>query len=124
MSPRSFEETTDGQTPPSASTPLRSRVAPASPTILTAPLTALATPIAAKENNHRAPVIRYRTQQLGNVEVFYREAGPVDAPVILLLHGFPSASHMSRDLIPALGRSLSCDRARPSRFRADESSAA
>jgi len=69
---------------------------------LTAPLTALATPIAAKQNNHRAPVIRYRTQQLGNVAVFYREAGPVDAPVILLLHGFPSASHMFRDLIPAL----------------------
>jgi pimeloyl-ACP methyl ester carboxylesterase len=34
--------------------------------------------------------------------VFYREAGPADAPVILLLHGFPSASHMFRDLIPLL----------------------
>ena len=46
--------------------------------------------------------IRYRTQQVEDVEVFYREAGPADAPVILLLHGFPSASHMFRDLIPAL----------------------
>ena len=46
--------------------------------------------------------VRYRTQKLGDVEVFYREAGPADAPVILLLHGFPSASHMFRDLIPAL----------------------
>jgi pimeloyl-ACP methyl ester carboxylesterase len=45
---------------------------------------------------------RYKTRQVGDVEVFYREAGPVDAPVILLLHGFPTASHMFRDLIPLL----------------------
>src|SRR5690554_3889671 len=45
---------------------------------------------------------RYGFRQLGDVEVFYREAGPSDAPVILLLHGFPSASHMFRDLIPLL----------------------
>lgn len=37
-----------------------------------------------------------------HVEVFYRAAGPVDAPVILLLHGFPTSSHMFRDLIPRL----------------------
>ena len=36
------------------------------------------------------------------VEVFYRAAGPVDAPVILLLHGFPTSSHMFRELIPRL----------------------
>lgn len=36
------------------------------------------------------------------VELFYREAGPADAPVLLLLHGFPSSSHMFRDLIPRL----------------------
>ncbi|WP_244286913.1 alpha/beta fold hydrolase [Caulobacter radicis] len=46
--------------------------------------------------------VHFKTQQVGKVEVFYREAGPVDAPVILLLHGFPSASHMFRDLIPQL----------------------
>lgn len=46
--------------------------------------------------------IQYRTQNVGPVEIFYREAGPADAPVILLLHGFPTASHMFRDLIPAL----------------------
>ena len=45
---------------------------------------------------------RYKTRQVGDVEVFYREAGPADAPVILLLHGFPTASHMFRDLIPLL----------------------
>ena len=44
----------------------------------------------------------YRTQKVGDVEVFYREAGPIDAPVILLLHGFPTSSHMFRDLMPEL----------------------
>lgn len=46
--------------------------------------------------------IRYGYQPVGDVEVFYREAGPRDAPVLLLLHGFPTASHMFRDLIPLL----------------------
>ena len=46
--------------------------------------------------------IRYGFQTVGDVEVFYREAGPTNAPVILLLHGFPTASHMFRDLIPRL----------------------
>ena len=36
------------------------------------------------------------------LEIFYREAGPSDAPTILLLHGFPTSSHMFRNLIPAL----------------------
>ncbi len=46
--------------------------------------------------------VRYRTQSVGDAEVFYREAGPPDAPIILLLHGFPTAGHMFRDLIPLL----------------------
>jgi pimeloyl-ACP methyl ester carboxylesterase len=46
--------------------------------------------------------IRYKSQEVGGVTVFYREAGLADAPVILLLHGFPTASHMFRDLIPLL----------------------
>lgn len=46
--------------------------------------------------------IRHRTQKVGEVELFYREAGSRDAPAILLLHGFPTSSHMFRDLIPAL----------------------
>jgi pimeloyl-ACP methyl ester carboxylesterase len=46
--------------------------------------------------------IFYRTQVVDEVAVFYREAGPRDAPVILLLHGFPTAGHMFRDLIPLL----------------------
>jgi pimeloyl-ACP methyl ester carboxylesterase len=44
----------------------------------------------------------YRTIAVDNVEVFYREAGPSNAPVVLLLHGFPTAGHMFRDLIPQL----------------------
>jgi len=44
----------------------------------------------------------FRTVTAGEQQVFYREAGPKDAPVLLLLHGFPSSSHMFRDLIPAL----------------------
>lgn len=42
------------------------------------------------------------TVNADGVDVFYREAGPKDAPVMLLLHGFPSSSHMYRDLIPLL----------------------
>ena len=46
--------------------------------------------------------VTYRTVQIEGTGVFYREAGPQDGPVILLLHGFPSSSHMFRDLIPLL----------------------
>lgn len=46
--------------------------------------------------------IKYRTADVGGFNIFYREAGAPDAPKLLLLHGFPSASHMFRDLIPLL----------------------
>lgn len=46
--------------------------------------------------------INYRTADVDGFKVFYREAGPTDAPMLLLLHGFPSAGHMFRDLIPLL----------------------
>ena len=46
--------------------------------------------------------VRYRTVKIDGQEIFYREAGPKDAPVILLLHAFPTSSHMFRNLIPAL----------------------
>jgi pimeloyl-ACP methyl ester carboxylesterase len=44
----------------------------------------------------------HRTTSIDGVNVFYREAGPVDAPAVVLLHGFPSSSSMFRNLIPAL----------------------
>jgi len=44
--------------------------------------------------------IQYRTADVDGTAIFYREAGPADAPKLLLLHGFPSSSHMFRDLIP------------------------
>ena len=47
-------------------------------------------------------VIHYKTETIDGVKVFYREAGPADGPVILLLHGFPTSSHMFRSLIPYL----------------------
>ena len=47
-------------------------------------------------------IIHYRTTKIDGVDIFYREAGPKDAPVLLLLHGFPTSSHMFRNLIPAL----------------------
>src|SRR6201984_299604 len=50
----------------------------------------------------RMPPITYRTVEVDDVKIFYREAGARDAPTLLLLHGFPSASHMFRDLIPLL----------------------
>ena len=46
--------------------------------------------------------IRYRSADVDGFHIFYREAGPAGAPKLLLLHGFPSASHMFRDLIPLL----------------------
>jgi len=46
--------------------------------------------------------VHHRTVSVDGHDVFYREAGPADAPVLLLLHGYPSSSHMFRHLIPAL----------------------
>ena len=46
--------------------------------------------------------IKYRTADLDGFNIFYREAGEAGAPNLLLLHGFPSAGHMFRDLIPLL----------------------
>lgn len=47
-------------------------------------------------------VTHYRTTVVDGVSIFFREAGPADGPVVLLLHGFPTSSHMFRNLIPAL----------------------
>jgi pimeloyl-ACP methyl ester carboxylesterase len=59
-------------------------------------LLALAAPALAR------PDVHYRTVKIDGVTVFYREAGRTDAPVMLLLHGFPASSFMYRDLIEKL----------------------
>jgi pimeloyl-ACP methyl ester carboxylesterase len=48
----------------------------------------------------------FRKVDVDGLKVFYREAGRVDAPALLLLHGFPTSSHMFRDLIPMLADRL------------------
>ena len=49
-----------------------------------------------------APATAHKTITVDGLEIFYREAGPADAPAIVLLHGFPTSSQMFRNLIPAL----------------------
>jgi pimeloyl-ACP methyl ester carboxylesterase len=56
----------------------------------------------ASEGEPPASQVRHRTVKIDGLDIFYREAGPKDAPTVLLLHGFPTSSHMFRDLIPAL----------------------
>ena len=46
--------------------------------------------------------VAYRNVTIDDIEIFYREAGDPNRPTILLLHGFPTSSHMFRDLIPEL----------------------
>jgi pimeloyl-ACP methyl ester carboxylesterase len=48
------------------------------------------------------PRAELRTVEADGVRIFYREAGPKDAPPMLLLHGYPTSSHMFRELIPRL----------------------
>jgi pimeloyl-ACP methyl ester carboxylesterase len=50
-------------------------------------------------------MVHYRSAQTGGHQVFYREAGLPENPAVLLLHGFPTSSHMFRDLIPRLADS-------------------
>jgi pimeloyl-ACP methyl ester carboxylesterase len=54
------------------------------------------------QENPAAARISLHTIEADGVRIFYREDGPADAPVLLLLHGFPSSSHMFRELIPRL----------------------
>ena len=59
-----------------------------------------ATTLTAAEVNARS--VKYQTVEIEGQKIFYREAGAKDAPTILLLHGFPTSSHMFRNLIPQL----------------------
>lgn len=62
--------------------------------------------VEATPNQTLGPATHYptvhKTVDVDGLEIFYREAGPKDAPTILLLHGFPTSSHMFRNLIPQL----------------------
>jgi pimeloyl-ACP methyl ester carboxylesterase len=53
-------------------------------------------------SNAAAAEVSYKFIEVDGIKIFYREAGNPQKPTILLLHGFPSSSHMFRDLIPAL----------------------
>ena len=58
----------------------------------------LTNPISAQQ-----PVkVLHKSVKVGDLEIFYREAGSKSAPTVLLLHGFPTSSQMFRNLIPAL----------------------
>ena len=50
----------------------------------------------------RAALVKHKTASVDGIRIFYREAGPPDAPAILLLHGFPSSSRMFATLLPFL----------------------
>jgi pimeloyl-ACP methyl ester carboxylesterase len=78
------------------------KTSPSNPVVLTPP------PLAAISDARSAVAlqapeqVRYQTVAIDGVDVFYREAGRPGAPTLLLLHGFPTSSHMFRNLIPAL----------------------
>jgi pimeloyl-ACP methyl ester carboxylesterase len=72
-------------------------------------MTALATlteSSAAATESSPSIAVHYHTIRIGDVDVFYREAGAKTAPVLLLLHGFPTSSNMFRNLIPRLAASF------------------
>jgi pimeloyl-ACP methyl ester carboxylesterase len=58
--------------------------------------------ISSRTDRRLAVNVKHRWITVAGIRIFYREAGPEDAPTVLLLHGFPSSSHMFRHLIPAL----------------------
>lgn len=58
----------------------------------------------ARPANEDVAVVRYETTSVDGLKIFYREAGEKDAPVILLLHGFPSSSRMWDAILPELGK--------------------
>jgi alpha-beta hydrolase superfamily lysophospholipase len=65
-------------------------------------LSFLANSVMAQDGGPPASQVRYKTQTVDDISVFYREAGSPQRPTLVLLHGFPSSSHMFRDLIPKL----------------------
>src|SRR6266568_2754915 len=62
----------------------------------------LACKVITRQGGSQVIPVRYPTIAVDGLDVFYREAGNPEAPKLLLLHGFPSSSHMFRDLISKL----------------------
>lgn len=58
------------------------------------------TPVATRAEG---PEVRHRRTEVDGIEIFYRECGPADAPLLLLPHGYPASSYVYRRLMPALG---------------------
>jgi pimeloyl-ACP methyl ester carboxylesterase len=69
--------------------------------VLTAVMASALTATASEPKTASSQVL-HRSVKVGDLDIFYREAGPKDAPAILLLHGFPTSSQMFRNLIPQL----------------------
>ena len=74
------------------------------PTLLTlsAAMVSMAAPAFTQDLHSSRRSISYHTVDIQGLKIFYREAGPVDAPTVLLLHGFPSSSRMWEPLLPLL----------------------
>jgi pimeloyl-ACP methyl ester carboxylesterase len=62
----------------------------------------MSSPSKSLASQFQIPRTQFNTVEADGVKVFYREAGPADGPVLLLLHGYPTSSHMFRELIPRL----------------------
>ena len=73
--------------------------------VVTTLTTIIAYGLSVKADEPQSPTtpVLHRTIRIDSLDIFYREAGPKDATSILLLHGFPTSSHMFRHLIPELG---------------------
>src|SRR5215468_8020529 len=74
----------------------------AAATVIATALTASSHGASSSRDANSLPPTFYRTAQVDGLTIFYRESGPADGPVVLLLHGFPTSSRMFRNLIPAL----------------------
>jgi pimeloyl-ACP methyl ester carboxylesterase len=91
----------EGRLHPSPQTTLRRRIMPF--VLLGLMLLTTEVSVLAQTTDKASPTrVTYHTVKVDGVDMFYREAGPKDAPVLLLLHGFPTSSHMFRNLIPQL----------------------
>src|ERR1700682_4790002 len=62
--------------------------------------------MASNRSTKKESAVHYKTARVEGLDIFYRDAGPPNAPAILLLHGFPTSSNMFRNLIPRLAGSF------------------